>query len=50
VGPTLGQAASLVGWPAHYGGVSAHASSGCLLDASRVFLCWFHRGFDIFLF
>jgi hypothetical protein len=36
VGPTLGRAASPMGWLAHYGGDSAHASSWCLLEPSRV--------------
>jgi hypothetical protein len=36
VGPSLGWAASLMGRPAHYGGISAHALSSCLLEPSRV--------------
>jgi hypothetical protein len=36
VGPPLGRTASLMGRSAHYGGVSAQASSWCLLKPSRV--------------
>jgi hypothetical protein len=37
VGPPLGQVASLVHWPAHYGAQLAHASVWYLLEPSRVF-------------
>jgi hypothetical protein len=36
VGSPLGQTASLMGRPAHYGGVSTQASSWYLLEPSRV--------------
>jgi hypothetical protein len=35
-GPLVGQAASLMGQPAHYGGASAQALLWCLLEPSRV--------------
>jgi hypothetical protein len=42
VGPTLGRVASPVGQLAHYSGDSAHASSWCLLEPSRVVFRSFH--------
>jgi hypothetical protein len=43
VGSPLGWVASLMGRPAHYGEVSAQASSWCLLEPSRVDFCSFRR-------
>jgi hypothetical protein len=42
VGPTIGQATSPMGRPAHYGGDSSHAMSWCLLGPSRFVFCSFH--------
>jgi len=38
-----------LGRSAHYCGLLPRASAWCPLKPYRFFLCWFHRGFDLFI-